>query len=133
VSPRSTFLGRLIGLYLILISLAMATHKQTTVESISALIHNPPVMFVTGVIAVVVGLAMVLSHNLWSGGVLPVLVTITGWLILAKGVLLLFLSPEAVYGLLAGSHFEQLFYLYSAIIFLFGICLTYAGFRSTAR
>jgi hypothetical protein len=30
-----------------------------------------------------------------SGGALPVVVTLVGWLILAKGLLLLFLTPEA--------------------------------------
>jgi hypothetical protein len=112
----------------------MAAHKQATVESMNALIHNPPVLFVIGVIAVAAGLAMVLGHNVWSGGVLPVVVTLTGWLLLTKGVFLLFLSPEAVYGmLLAGIHFEQFFYLYTVIVLVLGIGLTFGSFRSAAR
>lgn len=134
MSARTIFLSRLIGLYLILISLAMIAHKQATVDSMNALVHNAPVLFVVGVIAVAAGLAMVLGHNVWSSGVLPVVVTLTGWLMLLKGSMLLFMSPEAVYGtLLAGIHFEQLFYLYMATVLCLGICLTYAGFRSTAR
>ncbi|MGD0974837.1 MAG: hypothetical protein ABR866_12150 [Candidatus Korobacteraceae bacterium] len=134
MSARTIFLSRLIGLYLILISLAMIAHKQATMDSMNALVHNAPVLFVVGVIAVAAGLAMVLGHNVWSGGVLPVVVTLTGWLMLIKGSMLLFMSPEAVYGtLLAGIHFEQLFYLYMAMVLFLGICLTYAGFRSTAR
>ena len=134
MSARTIFLSRLIGLYLILISLAMIAHKQATMDSMNALVHNAPVLFVVGVIAVAAGLAMVLGHNVWSGGVLPVVVTLTGWLMLIKGSMLLFMSPEAVYGtLLAGIHFEQLFYLYMAMVLFLGIYLTYAGFRSTAR
>jgi len=134
MSARTIFLSRLIGLYLILVSLAMMVHKQATLESMNALFHNAPVMFVVGVIAVAGGLAMVLGHNVWSGGILPVVVTLTGWLMLIKGSMLLFLSPQAVYGtLLAGIHFEQLFYLYMATVLLLGTCLTYAGFRSAAR
>jgi hypothetical protein len=134
MSSRTTFLSKLVGLYLILISLAMPAHKQATIDSINALIHNAPVLFVIGVVAVVAGLAMVLGHNTWSGGTLPVVVTLTGWLLLIKGSMLLFLSPEGVYAvLLAGIHFEQFFYLYMAVVFLLGICLTYAGFRSVAR
>src|ERR1700687_2731797 len=124
MSPRTTFLSRLIGLYLVLISLAMLTHKQSTVESMTALMHNPPVLFVTAVIAMAAGLAMVLGHNVWSGGVLPVVVTLTGWMMLTKGSMLLFLSPKALYGaLLAGIHFEQLFYLYMGMMLLLGTCL----------
>jgi len=134
MSARTIFLSRLIGLYLILISLAMIAHKQATMDSMNALVHNAPVLLVVGVIAVAAALAMVLGHNVWSGGVLPVVVTLTGWLMLIKGSMLLFMSPEAVYGtLLAGIHFEQLFYLYMAMVLVLGIYLTYAGFRSTAR
>jgi hypothetical protein len=134
MSPRTTFLSKLIGLYLILISLAMTAHKQATVELMNALVHNAPVLFVVGVIAVTAGLAMVLGHDVWSGGVLPVVVTLTGWLILIKGSMLVFLSPGAVYGtLVAGFHFEQLFYLYMSAVLLLGIYLTYAGFRAAAR
>ena len=134
MSPRTVFLSRLIGLYLILISLSMLTHRQAYVEWMTALIYNSPVLYVIGVIAAAAGLAMVLGHNVWSGGALPVVVTLTGWLMLTKSVLLLFLSPEAASEFfLVGLHFEQLFYLYGAFVLVFGIYMTYAGFRSAAR
>ena len=134
MSPRTTFLSKLIGLYLIFISLAMIAHKQATVETMNALVHNSPVLFVVGVIAVAAGLAMVLGHNVWSGGVLPVVVTLTGWLMLIKASMLLFLSRESVYGtLIAGFRFEQLFYPYMAAVLFLGACLTYGGFRAASR
>jgi hypothetical protein len=133
MSSRTTFLSKLIGLYLVLISLSMLTHKQATVETMISLTHNPPVLYVVGVIAVAAGLAMVLGHNLWSAGILPLLVTLTGWLLLTKSLLLLFLSPEAVYGLLlAATHFGQFFYLYGVFVLILGLCLTYGGFRPAA-
>jgi hypothetical protein len=128
MSPRTTFLSRLIGLYSILVSLSMVTHKQATVEMVTSLIHNPPVLFVVGVMAVAAGLAMILGHNVWSGGALPVIVTLIGWSTLTKGLLFLFLSPETASGFfLGGLHYEQLFYLYAAISLLLGIYLTYGG------
>lgn len=131
MSSRTTFLSRLIGLYLILISLSMVAHKQATVETMTALVHNPPELYVIGIIATAAGLAMVLGHNVWSGGVLPLLVTLTGWLLLTKALLLLFLSPQGVYGLLvAGARFEQLFYVYAAFVLILGLCLAYGGVAS---
>jgi hypothetical protein len=41
------------------------------------------------------GLAIVLGHQVWSGGVLPVLVTAIGWVVLIRGTILLFLSQRA--------------------------------------
>jgi hypothetical protein len=79
MSPRTTFLCKLIG-YCILMSLSMVAHRQATVEAMTALIHNPPpLVFVVGGMAVAAGLAMVLGHNIWSGSALPVTVTLIGW------------------------------------------------------
>ena len=131
---RTRFLSKLIGLYMILVALAMAAHKQATVETITALVHNSPLVFVTGILGVVTGLAIILGHNVWSGGALPVIVTLVGWVTLFKGALLLFLSPEAESRFfLAGMHYEQLFYVYVAFALLLGSYLTFAGIRSTER
>jgi hypothetical protein len=130
--PRLTiFLSRLIGLFAMLFALSLLTHKEATVETLTALVRNPPLLLIFGMVWLAAGLAIVLGHNIWSGGALPVVVTLVGWLILIRGVLLLFLSPAAAVGLFAGLHFEDLFYLYVTISLLFGIGLTYGGFRST--
>ena len=111
----------------------MMPRKQTTVATIKALVGNPPLLLFVEVLGLAAGLAMIIGHNVWSGGALPVIVTLVGWLILIRGLLLLFLWPEAAVGLFAGLHFEQLFYLYVAISLILGIYLTYAGFSSTSR
>lgn len=133
MSPLTTFLSRLIGLSAILLSLSLVTHKQASVETMTALVHNPPLLLVFGMVWLVAGLAIILGHNVWSGGVLPVAVTLVGWLIFIRGVLLLLLSPSAAVGLFTGLHFEQLFYLYIAISLVFGAYLTYGGLSSTSR
>lgn len=135
VSARTVFLSRLIGVYCILIALAMAAHKRETIDTVIALVHDAPVVFVFGLLVVAVGLAMILTHNVWSGGALPVVVTLIGWLTLIKGLLFLFLPPPAAVGLvLWGPAYERFFYLDVAVAFGLGAYLTYAGFRvSDAR
>ena len=130
MSPLTTFLSRLIGLSAVLLALSLVMHKQASVEAMTALVHNPALLLIFGMVWLVAGLAMILGHNIWSGGVLPVIVTLVGWLIFIRGILLLFLSPAAAVGLLTGLHFEQLFYLYVAISLVFGAYLTYGGFSS---
>ncbi|MGD0497610.1 MAG: hypothetical protein ABSC23_04145 [Bryobacteraceae bacterium] len=133
MSRRTIFLGRLIGLYCILVALAMLTHKQAAVEVVTALLHNAPLLFSVGVITVIPGLAMVLGHNVWSGGAMPVIVTLVGWTTLIKGALLLFLSPETESSLfLDALHYQQLFYLYTCVALLLGVYLTVAA-RSQQR
>ena len=70
MSPLTTFLSRLIGLFSILVSLSLVTHEQATVETLTALVHNPPLLLTFGMVWLIAGLAMVLGHNVWSGGAL---------------------------------------------------------------
>jgi uncharacterized membrane protein len=134
MSPRTIFLARLLGLYFVLEGLAMVSHGQATVETMKALLQNPPILFLGGAIALGIGLAMVLGHNVWSGGALPVVVTLVGWISLIKGLLILFLPQEAVSGLfLQRLHYEQFFYYYCALALLLGLYLTYGGFRRVSR
>lgn len=96
MSLRTIFISRLIGLYCVLASLVMFTHKQAIVGIEETLVHNPAMLFLTGIITLVAGLAIVLSHNVWTGGALPVVVTLLGWTALIKGLLLL--SPGTTVG-----------------------------------
>jgi len=131
MSPRTLFLSRLIGLYCILIGLSMMTHSQATVETVTALLQNPSMTLIIGVITLAAGLAMVLAHNIWSGSALAVVVTLVGWMALIKSLFFLFLPPEMETGLfLQQLHYQQFFYLYSAISLVLGVYLTYGGFKS---
>jgi hypothetical protein len=72
MSPRTPFLGKLLGLYLIAVSLSMFAHAQATVEIMKAIVQDPPLLFVTGLMGVTAGLAIILAHNVWSGGALAI-------------------------------------------------------------
>jgi hypothetical protein len=132
MSPRTIYLGRLIGLYCVLIALSMITHKQATVDTMTALVHNAPLLFFASVMAMVAGLAIVLAHNVWSGGALPVVVTLVGWILLVKGLIFLLLSPETSAAYFEASRYGQLFYVYTSITLVIGIYLTFSSFRSSA-
>ena len=131
---HTAFLARLIGLYCIIVSLAMFVHRQATVEMVTAMAHDGPVLYLSGVIAAVSGLAIVLGHNVWSGGARPVVVTLVGWIALAKGILLLFLVPDTAGGVFLGAlRYAQLFYFYAGFSLLLGIYLTYDARPASAR
>jgi hypothetical protein len=131
MSLRTVFLGRLIGLFAVLFALSMLVHKQPMVETAAALVHDPALLLLFGMIALAAGLAMVLGHNVWSGGALPVIVTLFGLIFVIRGVILLFLSPEALAGLFDMFRFEQLFYFYAGVTLVLGLYLTYAGFKAS--
>jgi len=131
MSPRTLFLSRLIGLYCILIGFSMMTRGQATVETVTALVRSPSMTLIVGILTLAAGLAMVLAHNIWSGGTLVVVVTLLGWTALIKSLFFLFLPPEMEAKLFLGQlHYRQLFYVYTAISLGLGAYLTYGGFRS---
>jgi hypothetical protein len=91
-------------------------------------------MLLVGIITLAAGLAMVLAHNIWSGGALTVIVTLVGWMTLIKSLSFLFLSREVEAGFfLRQLHYQELFYVYGGISLVLGVYLTCGGFRSRSH
>jgi hypothetical protein len=132
MSARTVFLARLIGLFVLVESAAMVLHKEAMLETVTGLLRDGPLLLVLGLIALAAGLAMVLSHNVWSGGALPVVVTLVGWIILLRAVMLLVLVPDAFVRLFEAIRYDELFYFYAALPLVLGLYLTWAGFRRSA-
>jgi len=132
MSPRTTFLGKFFGLYCILCALSMLVRGRATVDTVTALLHDQPLLLILGVFTLLGGLALVLSHNVWTGGAFPVIVTLIGWLTLIKGLLFLLLPPETEANFfLVGLRYAQLFHIYMVITLVLGLYLTHAAFRSS--
>jgi hypothetical protein len=128
MSPLTIFLGKLLGLYCIIVALALMAHKQSAVAAVNALIRNPPLLLLVEVLGLAAGLAVVLGHNVWSGGALPVAITLLGWLMAIRGAVLLALPQDAVMKLFEALRYEKLFYVYMAVTLVLGVFLTIAAF-----
>ena len=130
---RTAYLAELIGLYTILIPLTMFVNKATMVAAVTAFPQSPAAMVLAGVCALGVGLAIVLGHNVWSGGALPIVVTVVGWLSLLKGLVLLGLPPDSAAAYFVALQYAQYVYVYAAITLILGLYLTYGGFAAAKR
>jgi hypothetical protein len=93
----------------------------------AALVHNAPVLFFVSVVTMVAGLAIVLAHNVWSGGALPVVVTLVGWISLIKGLIFLLLPSETSATYFEALRYGQLFYVYMSITLVIGTYLTFSS------
>ncbi len=127
MSRLTIFLARLIGLFTVLLIAALLLRGSSMVET---LIADRPLMLTYAIISLAIGLAMILGRNVWSGGALPVVITLVGWLILAKGLLLMFLTPEALTQFVERVHYGEHIYLYVAPSLVIGLYLTWAGFAA---
>jgi hypothetical protein len=130
MSALTIFLGKLLGIYCLIVALTMMANRQTTVDAVHALIRSPPLVLLSGVIAVGVGLGVVIGHNVWSGGALPVVVTIVGWVSLIKGVVLLAFPSGQIAKLSEAIRYERFYLAYVGVTLALGIYLTISAFSA---
>ncbi|MGZ5862938.1 MAG: hypothetical protein ACXWKB_06605 [Methyloceanibacter sp.] len=84
------YIPRLMGPVLLTIGVGMVMGMLTEGEGYSSLlkefISSRALIFVTGVLALVAGLAIVNAHNLWVPD-WRVIVTVLGWLMIVRGIM----------------------------------------------
>ena len=127
MSRLTVFLARLIGLFTVLLVGVLLIRGSSIIVAAAA---DGPLMFTYAIISLALGLAMILGHNVWSGGALPLIVTVVGWLIFAKGLLLLCLTTEGLNHIFQRMHYGDHMFLYLAPSFVIGLYLTWAGFTA---
>ena len=130
MAARTIYLSRLIGLFTLIVTLSMLADRPQALEMIRTVEQDRPALIILGLLGTAAGLAIVLGHQVWSGGALPVLVTVLGWVFLIRGAVLLYLSPEATAHLVDRFRFEDLFYVYLGLTMALGLYLTVRGFSA---
>jgi hypothetical protein len=118
------------GLFTVLLVISFGARGSSLVEATAA---DVPVMLTYAIISLAIGVAITVAHNVWSGGLLPVVATLVGWLILLKGLVLMVLSPETFAQVVGGAGYANHYYTYLTPSLAIGLYLTWAGFRTKMR
>lgn len=85
----TTFLAGVLGWYLVIFSCMLLFRRKLLTAVFDDLFNHKGSVFIIAVITVILGLMLVLSHNIWVAG-WPVVVTLLGWMILISGLLRMF-------------------------------------------
>jgi hypothetical protein len=93
IVATSIFLARLIGPFVLALGLAMLIRRAELRTLANEVLASPALMFITGLITFPAGLAIVLTHNVWTAD-WRVVVTLLGWLALLSGAVRI-LAPQA--------------------------------------
>jgi uncharacterized membrane protein len=88
---------------------------------------NPSLVFVTGLLTFVAGLATVIFHNIWVAD-WRVIITIFGWIMLIKGILLVLLPSAMIKTTKIYSDNLKLILIPWGVMILIGIFLTIKGY-----
>jgi putative exporter of polyketide antibiotics len=130
MTPRTIYLSRLLGIFLLVLAATELTQRSTLAETAMGIVNSPALLLVYGMLSLIAGLAIVLAHNEWRGGAMALVVTILGWLLLLKGAALIVIPPALWTGILQASHFAELYALYGVLPLAVGGYLTFAGFSA---
>jgi hypothetical protein len=128
MTPLTLYLAKLIGAYMVILSLWMAARKEVALELVDRLVGDPVGVSLVGMLRLAIGLAIVLGHDVWSGGALPVVITLIGWAALLNGLLTLFAPPEAVRRIFSAMQFERRYPIFAGVALLLGLYLAIGGF-----
>jgi len=128
MTATTIILGKLLGLYLVAISIGMLANRKRTIATLDEMARSGPWMLFSGMVATAAGLAVVLGHNVWNGGMLPIVVTLVGWAALMKGITLLLVPPERMADAYKGIGFERYFFAWMVVVLTMGLWMTAAAF-----
>lgn len=123
----SRFIAKVLGLYGLALVLIVVAGGSAMKSRMLESIKDPAFVLLSKILAIMIGLAMVVKHNVWDG-TWRVVITAVGYLFILKGILLLCwpeglvaLSREILQG--AGMPFYMLL---SAVFYGW---MTWVGFR----
>jgi hypothetical protein len=82
----SIFLARLIGPVMLVVGVAACVNGALFRAMAEEFLRSRALMYLSGLLIMPAGLAIVLTHNLWVAR-LPVLITVLGWLMTIGGAI----------------------------------------------
>jgi hypothetical protein len=131
MTPLTLYLGKFIGLGLLAMCLSLALRPKASLATISAMMNQTGLLFVTGIFTMTAGLALVLGHNLWSGPPLVFAVTIVGWVTLLKGLAIVAVPPAQLAVFYRILNYPQTLRLVMFVGAIVGAWMAWAAFTAT--
>jgi hypothetical protein len=124
----AVFVARLVGPVFVAVGLGILLNGTFYTALILEAVHSPTLIYFSGLISLIPGLAILNVHRTWSGG-WPVIVTIIGWLMVIGGVIRLVLP--ATTATLAGDLYSKpaALLIVAIITLVVGAYLSFEGYR----
>lgn len=123
----SIFLAELLGPIYVVVGIACLFKAETFGPILREFIGSRAWLYFAGVLGLAVGLAIVLTHNVWVFD-WRVIITLIGWLSLVRGIISIFQSQWVV----AAAHYvldhRSVFLVAGAVNLLLGLILSFFGY-----
>ena len=129
MSPLTLYLARFFGVSCLLMCALLALRSKAALQAMDEMVSNRGLMLLTGIVTLIAGAACVVGHNVWSGGPLPIAVTLLGWLTLLKGAAIVAVPPDMLRRTYKVLHYPQNFRVVMAVAAALSAWLTVAAFE----
>ena len=126
---NSIFIARIFGLCYLVLGLGFALNRNTFVRVMEDFCKNATSIFFGGALSLVIGVVIILTHNLWVGN-WTVMITIIGWGGFIKGVWMIVFPNSVEKFMQAYLKNKNILVVHSILALVFGAVLTFFGFFS---
>lgn len=124
----SIFLAKIIGFFMIIDGLMAITRKEDLIPVFADFKNKKIEMMILGMVLFVAGLLITASHNVWSGSIFQIVITLIGWIITIKGLLLVLVPVGCIASIVEKVNKPIFFTIGGLIAVLIGVLLTLSGF-----
>jgi uncharacterized protein YjeT (DUF2065 family) len=120
---RILMLASIFGPFLAILGIWRLLYAENFNKVITSIKNTPGALYLQGIFNLLIGLFIVNEYNVWDMHI-PVLITLLGWVMIAKGVLSLFV-PQAMLKIMTHKTFLQSWGLVPLIV---GLILCWFAF-----
>ena len=124
---RDSDIFRLLGIVYLAVGLGILFSPDFYKRLLDEYHENPPVIYLSGVLSLVVGYVLVAFHNTWVVG-FPVIITVLGWLAFLKGLFILAAPKASVRMSRSMGAGRKTFFVEAALACVLGVFLMCLGF-----
>lgn len=127
---ESIFLVQIVGIYFLVVGISALLKTKEWQHVVKHLMEHEHVAiaYLAGILTLIMGLIVVLNHNVWTGDAPTIIATVVGWLILVKGATY-FLLPQSLWvGWVRKINSVKLYKTFSIIYIILGAYMVYNGF-----
>ena len=123
----SIFIARIFGLCYLIIGTGILFNRKVFQRVMDDFCKNAAAVFYGGVLALVIGVVIILKHNIWVSN-WTVMITIIGWLGFIKGIWMIVFPNTVSKFMQAYQKNESLLTVHSIGALIFGAVLIFFGF-----
>ncbi len=121
------FLAKMLGLFFLITGLAALTTRKHFIHVVKDMFKNNFSSYFFGVLLLVIGLLLVLQHNVWKG-TLNIVVSLVGWYVILEAVCYLFIPRHAMKKGVKLMKYKGLYYASVLIDLVLAVYLVITGF-----